>query len=97
MYRFGDNCSASIVAPAITSHLECSKLSSDIGVNSISSMRNSAVPTVMLDLFGDLSIRAVGDKAQRAALKEVAAKQSTSQTTTLGDLLKEKLAAKEEE
>jgi small subunit ribosomal protein S1 len=44
-----------------------------------------------------LSIRAVDDKAQRAALKELAVKQSTSQTTTLGDLLKEKLAAKEED
>jgi small subunit ribosomal protein S1 len=40
-----------------------------------------------------LSIRAVNDKAERAALKEVAAQQSTSQTTTLGDLLAEKLAA----
>ena len=44
-----------------------------------------------------LSIRAVDDKAERAALKELAAKQATSQTTTLGDLLKEKLAAKGEE
>jgi small subunit ribosomal protein S1 len=44
-----------------------------------------------------LSIRAVGDKAERAALKKLAAEQSTSQTTTLGDLLKEKLAAKGEE
>jgi len=41
-----------------------------------------------------LSIRAVSDKAERAALKELAAKQSQSQTTTLGDLLAEKLAAK---
>lgn len=40
-----------------------------------------------------LSIRAVNDKAERAALKEVAAQQSASQTTTLGDLLAEKLAA----
>jgi small subunit ribosomal protein S1 len=40
-----------------------------------------------------LSIRAVNDKAERAVLKEVAAQQSTSQTTTLGDLLAEKLAA----
>jgi small subunit ribosomal protein S1 len=40
-----------------------------------------------------LSIRAVNDKAERAALKEVAALQSASQTTTLGDLLAEKLAA----
>jgi len=41
-----------------------------------------------------LSIRAVNDKAERAALKEVAAQQSVKQTTTLGDLLAEKLAAK---
>lgn len=40
-----------------------------------------------------LSIRAVNDKAERAALKEVAAQQSVNQTTTLGDLLAEKLAA----
>lgn len=38
-----------------------------------------------------LSIRAVHDKAQRAALKEMAEQQSASQTTTLGDLLAEKL------
>ncbi len=38
-----------------------------------------------------LSIRAVNDKAERAALKELAAQQSASQTTTLGDLLAEKL------
>ena len=44
-----------------------------------------------------LSIRAVDDKAERAALKAIAAEQSASQTTTLGDLLKEKLAAKDEE
>ncbi len=44
-----------------------------------------------------LSIRAVDDKAERAALKKLAAEQATSQTTTLGDLLKEKLAAKGEE
>jgi len=44
-----------------------------------------------------LSIRAVDDKAERAALKSLAAEQATSQTTTLGDLLKEKLAAKDEE
>jgi small subunit ribosomal protein S1 len=42
-----------------------------------------------------LSIRAVNDKAERAALKEVAAKQSASQTTTLGDLLAEKLQAQQ--
>jgi small subunit ribosomal protein S1 len=41
-----------------------------------------------------LSIRAVNDKAERAALKELAAQQSASQTTTLGDLLAEKLAGK---
>jgi small subunit ribosomal protein S1 len=40
-----------------------------------------------------LSIRAVGDKAERAALKELAAQQSATQTTTLGDLLAEKLQA----
>ena len=44
-----------------------------------------------------LDMGAVGDKAERAALKELAAKQATRQTTTLGDLLKGKLAAKEEE
>jgi small subunit ribosomal protein S1 len=44
-----------------------------------------------------LSIRAVDDKAERAALKELAAQQSQSQTTTLGDLLKEKLSAKAEQ
>jgi small subunit ribosomal protein S1 len=42
-----------------------------------------------------LSIRAVNDKAERAALKEVAAQQSASQTTTLGDLLAEKLQAQQ--
>ena len=42
-----------------------------------------------------LSIRAVTDKAERAALKEVAAQQSASQTTTLGDLLAEKLQAQQ--
>jgi small subunit ribosomal protein S1 len=40
-----------------------------------------------------LSIRAVDDKAERDALKEMAAQQSTTQTTTLGDLLAEKLQA----
>ena len=44
-----------------------------------------------------LSIRAVNDKAERTALKELAAQQSQRQTTTLGDLLKEKLSAKAEE
>jgi small subunit ribosomal protein S1 len=38
-----------------------------------------------------LSIRAVNDKAERAALKEIAEQQSSTQTTTLGDLLAEKL------
>jgi small subunit ribosomal protein S1 len=42
-----------------------------------------------------LSIRAVNDKAERAALKEVAAQQTASQTTTLGDLLAEKLQAQQ--
>ncbi len=40
-----------------------------------------------------LSIRALTDKAQRAALKEHAAQQAQSQTTTLGDLLADKLGA----
>jgi len=44
-----------------------------------------------------LSIRAVDDKAERAALKKIAVEQATSQTTTLGDLLKEKLAAKDDD
>jgi small subunit ribosomal protein S1 len=39
-----------------------------------------------------LSIRALTDKAERAALKEQAAVEAQSQTTTLGDLLAEKLA-----
>ncbi|MBC8187169.1 MAG: 30S ribosomal protein S1 [Proteobacteria bacterium] len=42
-----------------------------------------------------LSIRAVGDKAERAALKELAAQESATQTTTLGDLLAEKLQAQQ--
>jgi len=41
-----------------------------------------------------LSIRAVDDKAERAALKRVAQQESVSQTTTFGDLLKEKMAEK---
>lgn len=41
-----------------------------------------------------LSIRAVSDKAERSALKELAQQESQSQTTTLGDLLAEKLAQK---
>jgi small subunit ribosomal protein S1 len=44
-----------------------------------------------------LSIRALSDKEQREALKKLAVQQSTSQTTTLGDLLAEKLAQKAEE
>jgi ribosomal protein S1 len=44
-----------------------------------------------------LSIRALDDKEQRHALKKVAAQQAASQTTTLGDLLAEKLAKKAEE
>jgi small subunit ribosomal protein S1 len=43
-----------------------------------------------------LSIRAVNDKAERKALQELAAQQSQTQTTTLGDLLAEKLAQKAE-
>ena len=44
-----------------------------------------------------LSIRALHDKEQRAALRKLAAQQSASQTTTLGDLLSRKLARKAEE
>ena len=44
-----------------------------------------------------LSIRALSDKEQREALKRLAAQQSQSQTTTLGDLISEKLAQKAEE
>jgi small subunit ribosomal protein S1 len=44
-----------------------------------------------------LSIRALSDREQREALKRIAAQQATSQTTTLGDLLAEKLAKKAEE
>ena len=43
-----------------------------------------------------LSIRALTDKAERAALKEQAAAEAQSQTTTLGDLLAEKLAVQAE-
>jgi len=43
-----------------------------------------------------LSIRAVSDKAERKALQELAVQQSQTQTTTLGDLLAEKLAQKAE-
>jgi len=41
-----------------------------------------------------LSIKALSDKAQRQALEKVAAQQAQSQTTTLGDLIKGKLARK---
>ncbi|MDH3521683.1 MAG: 30S ribosomal protein S1 [Myxococcales bacterium] len=41
-----------------------------------------------------LSIRALTDREQRDALKKLAVQQATSQTTTLGDLLAEKLARK---
>ncbi len=44
-----------------------------------------------------LSIKAVSDREQRAALKQLSAQQSQTQTTTFGDLLKEKLAQKSEE
>jgi small subunit ribosomal protein S1 len=44
-----------------------------------------------------LSIRAISDREQREALKKLSVQQSTSQTTTLGDLLAEKLAQKAEE
>jgi small subunit ribosomal protein S1 len=41
-----------------------------------------------------LSIKALTDREQRDALKKLAAQQSQKQTTTLGDLLAEKLAEK---
>ncbi len=44
-----------------------------------------------------LSMKAVHDQEERAALKQQAAQQATSQKATLGDLLAEKLAAKESE
>jgi len=44
-----------------------------------------------------LSIRAVDDKTERAALARQAKEQSRQQTATLGDLLKSKLAEKEAE
>ena len=44
-----------------------------------------------------LSIRAVHDREQRDALKKLAVQQSASQTTTLGDLLAEKLAQRANE
>jgi small subunit ribosomal protein S1 len=44
-----------------------------------------------------LSIRALTNKEERAALKRFAAQEAASQTTTLGDLLKEKLGRKSDE
>jgi small subunit ribosomal protein S1 len=41
-----------------------------------------------------LSIKALGDREQREALRNLAAQQASSQTTTLGDLLAGKLAAR---
>ena len=43
-----------------------------------------------------LSIRALTDREQRDSLKKLAKQQATSQTTTLGDLLADKLATKAE-
>jgi small subunit ribosomal protein S1 len=42
-----------------------------------------------------LSIRALTDREAREELKRQVARQSTSQTTTFGDLLKEKLAKRD--
>lgn len=44
-----------------------------------------------------LSIRALTDKEERESLKKLAAQQAQSQTTTLGDLLAEKLGKKNDE
>ncbi|MEE9607209.1 MAG: 30S ribosomal protein S1 [Myxococcota bacterium] len=44
-----------------------------------------------------LSIRALTDKEQRAALKKHAAQQAQTQTTTLGDLIADKLAKKSDD
>jgi ribosomal protein S1 len=44
-----------------------------------------------------LSIRALTDKEERESLKKLAAQQAASQTTTLGDLLAEKLGKKDDE
>ncbi len=44
-----------------------------------------------------LSMRAVHDKEERKALEEMAARQKQTQTTTLGDLLAEKLAKRGQE
>jgi small subunit ribosomal protein S1 len=41
-----------------------------------------------------LSVKAVSDREQRDALKKLAVQQAQTQTTTFGDLLKEKLARK---
>ncbi|MGH7289358.1 MAG: 30S ribosomal protein S1 [Myxococcota bacterium] len=44
-----------------------------------------------------LSVKALSDREQRETLKRLAAQQVTTQTTTIGDLLKEKLAQKDSE
>ena len=44
-----------------------------------------------------LSIRALTDKEERRALKDLAEQESQTQTTTLGDLLAEKLGNKSDE
>jgi len=44
-----------------------------------------------------LSIKAVSDREQRESLRKLAAQQAQTQTTTFGDLLKEKLAQKAED
>jgi small subunit ribosomal protein S1 len=44
-----------------------------------------------------LSIRAVNDKEERAALKQLAEQQASTQTATLGDLLKTKLEERADE
>jgi small subunit ribosomal protein S1 len=42
-----------------------------------------------------LSIKALTDREQRETLKRLAAQQATTQTVTIGDLLKEKLSKKD--
>jgi small subunit ribosomal protein S1 len=42
-----------------------------------------------------LSVKALTDREQRDTLKRLAAQQAATQTTTFGDLLKDKLAQKE--
>ena len=42
----------------------------------------------------DSELKALADKEQRTALKKLAVQQSTSQKSTLGDLLSQKLAEK---